>query len=341
MKQGMDRGNKGTDRRTGTSRISKPADSSTKRTQAPAGKPATGRMNVQGGGSGTARREQQEQQRAQGQPQAQDSSKTTLYVGIGGGALVFALILAFMMSGSESASQGGGAAGAETLVTRAMNKATEAFQRGEYRTGLDICEEALKDPRAHKSTRYNALNGLANSLRTQVNLDRDGQVKVAEFRKRIDAAVADQTAMTKAQGFWAECDTLMGQYGATTSAKQLRDIKEDLRRWVATESQGNWQKDYNVTKGRIEKSMLADQKFAEAIREWQRFGETSSQDPLLHSRVEQEIRTINQMAQAAAEKVVTEAGNGADARTKLEENQQRFNGTDGQAVINKAIKTLK
>jgi hypothetical protein len=338
MKQGMDRGNKGTERRGGTSRVSKPVDSSTKRTQA--GKPTTARMNVQGGAAPT-RREQQEQQRGQAQPQAQDSSKTTLYIGIGGGALVLALVLAFMMSGSESSGQGGSAAGAETFVTRAMNKATEAYQRGEYRTGLEICDDALKDPRARKSTRYNALNGLANSLRTQVNLDRDGQVKVAEFRKRIDAAVADQTAMTKAQGFWAECDTLMGQYGATTSAKQLKDIKEDLRRWVATESQGNWQKDYNVTKGRIEKSMLADQKFAEAIREWQRFGETSSQDPLLHSRVEQEIRTINQMAQAAAEKVVTEAGAGADARSKIEENQQRFNGTDGQAVLNKALKNLK
>ncbi|HVE13922.1 MAG TPA: hypothetical protein VNI01_11045 [Elusimicrobiota bacterium] len=330
MKPGMDRGNKGTDRRTGTSRMSKPA----------AGKPATSRMNVQGGG--TARRDQQEQQgRGQAQP-AQDSSKTTLYIGIGGGALVFALVLAFMMSGGESGGHGGGGtAGAETLVTRAMTKATEAYQRGEYRTGLEICEEALKDPRARKSTRYNALNGLANSLRTQVNLDRDGQVKVAEFRKRIDAAVADQTAMAKAQGFWAECDTLMGQYGATTSAKQLKDIKEDLRRWVATESQGNWQKDYNVTKARIEKSFLGEQKYAEGIREWQRFGETSSQDPLLHSRIEQEIRTINQMAQAAAEKVVTEAGSGADARSKIEENQQRFNGTDGQAVINKALKNLK
>jgi len=330
MKPGMDRGNKGTDRKGGTSRMSKPA----------AGKPATSRMNVQGGG--TARREQQEQQgRGQAQP-AQDSSKTTLYIGIGGGALVFALVLAFMMSSSDSGGHGGGGtAGAETLVTRAMTKATEAYQRGEYRTGLDICEEALKDPRARKSTRYNALNGLAGSLRTQVNLDRDGQVKVAEFRKRIDAAVADQTAMTKAQGFWTECDTLMGQYGATTSAKQLKDIKEDLRRWVATESQGNWQKDYNVTKGRIEKSMLGDQKYAEAIREWQRFGETSSQDPLLHSRIEQEIRTINQMAQAAAEKLVTEAGGGADARGKLEEGQARFNGTEGQAVINKALKNLK
>jgi hypothetical protein len=333
----MDRGNKGTERR-GTSRTSK---SDTSRRMAPqqGGRPATGRMNVQG--SGTARAEAQ--QRGQGQPAAPPAdNKTMLYVGIGGGALVFALILALTMGGGgDSGGSGGGSANGEKIVTRAMNKATEAYQRGEYRTGLDICEEALKEPAARKSTRFNALQGLANSLRTQVNLDHDGQIKVAEFKKRIDAAVADQTAMAKAQGFWSECDRLMGQYGATSSMKQLKDIKEDLRRWVATESQGNWQKDYNVTKARIEKSFLNEGKFAEAIREWQRFGESSAQDPLLHSRVEQEIRTINQSAQAAAEKLVTDAGSGADARSKLEEGQQQFNGTDGQAVINKALKNLK
>jgi hypothetical protein len=303
------------------------------------GKPATSRMNVQG--SGTTRREQQEQQgRGQAQP-AQDSSKTTLYLGIGGGALVFALILAVMMSGGESGGHsGGGTAGADKLVQRAINDATLAYQRGEPRTGLDICERALSEPRAKKASSYNALNALANSLRAQVNLDRDGQVKVAEFRKRIDAAVADQTAMAKAQGFWAECDTLMGQYGATTSAKQLKDIKEDLRRWVATESQGDWQKDYNVTKARIEKSHLSDEKFAEAIREWRKFGEVA-QDPLLHSRIDSEIMSINQKAVSAAEKVVTEAGTGAEARTKLEEAQQRFNGTDGLGIINKAMKSIK
>jgi hypothetical protein len=336
MKPGMDRGNKGTEKR-GTSRVPKPDTS--RRMNPQTGRPATGRMNPQSPGTS---RSEAAQQRGQGAAApAPDSSKSTLYIGIGGGALVFALIIFAMMGSNNESSSGGGGAGAETIVTRAMNKATEAYQRGEYRTGLDICEDALKDPRVHRSTRYTALQGLASSLRAQVNLDRDGQIKVAEFKKRIEAAVADQTAMAKAQGFWGECDQLMGQYGATSSMKQLKDIKEDLRRWVATESQGNWQKDYNVTKARIEKSFLSVQKFAEAIREWQRFGETSAQDPLLHSRVEQEIRTVNQAAQAAAEKLVADAGGGADARSKLEEGQQQFNGTDGQGVINKALKNLK
>lgn len=337
MKPGMDRGNKGTDRRTGTSRVSK-SDTS-RRVNPQSARPATGRMNAQG--SGSTRREEAPQRGGGGGGQPQQD-KTMLYVGIGGGALVFALILAFMVGGGETGGQGGGGgANGEKIVTRAMNKATEAFQRGEYRTGLEICEEALKDPAARKSTRYKALESLATSLRTQVNLDRDGQLKVAEFKKRIDAAVADQTAMAKAQGFWTECDQLMGQYGATSSMKQLKDIKEDLRRWVATEGQGNWQKDYNVTKARIEKTFLSAQKYSEAIREWQRFGETSAQDPLLHSRVEQEIRSVNQAAQSAAEKLVADAGTGAEARSRLEEGQQLFNGTDGQGVINKAIKNLK
>jgi hypothetical protein len=330
MRQGMDQGRPGD--RKGTSRVSK--SSETRRVQA-AGKPATGRMNVQGAGRG---RGNEQDPRQGGQPAAQDQSKTTLYMGIGGGALVFVIILAVMLSGNDPEHKGGG--GAEAMVNRAIAKATEAHQRGEYRIGLDICEDALKDPRAHKSSRCNALQQLSNSLRAIVMLDQTAQVKVGEFRKKIDAAKADQTAMAKANQFWDECNQLLGEYGATPSARELRGIKEDLGRWVSTERQGNWQKDYNVTKARIEKTFLGDQRFGEAIREWKQFGEIS-QDPLLHSRIEQETRTVNQLAQAAAERVVADVGSGADARTKLEEAQSRFNGTDGLAVINKAMKSLK
>ena len=315
MRQGMDRGRSGPDRK-GTSRVSKPA---------------TGRMNVQG--SGTSRRDAQEQG-TRGPAPAPDN-KNTLYIGIGGGALVFVLILAFMLSGGESQQSSG--VGSDTFVNRAISKATEAYQRGEYRVGLDICETALNDPKSRKSSRATALQSLANQLRTIITLDATAQTKVGEFKARIEKAKADQTAMAKANDLYAECIRLLGEYGATTSAKDLRAIKEDLGRWVSTEGQGNWQKDYNVTKSRIEKTFLGDQRFGEAIREWQRFGETS-QDPLLHSRIETEVRSVNQMAQAAAEKVVAEA---AGDRSKLEEAQQRFSGTDGQGVITKAMKGIK
>ena len=294
-------------------------------------------MNVQG--SGTTRREQQEQRQGGGGQAPAADNKNTLYIGIGGGALVFVLILAFMLSGGDSEQRSG--VSSDTFVNRAISKATEAYQRGEYRVGLDICDAALNDPKSRRSSRSTALQALANQLRAIITLDATAQTKVGEFKKRIEQAKADQTAMAKANELYAECLRLLGEYGATTSAKDLRGIKEDLGPWVSTEGQGNWQKDYNVTKARIEKTFLNEGKFAEAIREWQRFGETSSQDPLLHSRVEQEIRTINQSAQSAAEKLVTDAGNGADARSKLEEGQQQFNGTDGQAVINKALKNLK
>jgi hypothetical protein len=311
----MDRGGRPGPERKGTSRVNKPA---------------TGRMNPQGGG--TSRSE------AHGAAPAQDSSKNTLYIAIGGGALVFVLILALMLGGEEGGHSGGG--GGESMMKTAINRSEEAFMRGEYRVALDLAEDALKDPRARKSSRYTTLQACANKARVQVNLDRDGQVKVAEFKNRIDAAVKDQTAMAKASGFWQECLTLEGQFGGTSARKQLKDIKEDLRRWVATESQGDWQKDYNVTKARIEKSHLADEKFAEAIREWRKFGEVA-QDPLLHSRIDSEIMAINQKAVSAAEKVVADAGGGAEARSKLEEAQQRFNGTDGLGIINKAMKAIK
>ena len=335
MRQGMDRGKPSQDRKP-TSRIARPGDPSTKRVQA-VSKPATGRMNAQG--SGTSRAEAQQQRQAQ-PAQAPDSSKNTLYIGIGGGALVLVLIIAFMIgSGDEGGRSGGG--NSDVALNRAISKATEAYQQGNYRLGLDLCDEAMKDPRVHRSSRYSALQSLGNMCRSAVNLDRDAQIKVTDFKKKIEAAKAAGTAMANANQLWDECLSLLGQFGASpAAAKDLRGIKEDLGRWVNTERQGDWQKDYNITKGRIEKSHLASQNYSEAIREWHRFGEVS-QDPLLHSRIEQEVRTINQTAVSSAEKLVAEAGTGADARAKLEEGQQKFSGTEGQAVINKAMRGLK
>src|SRR5215831_1397966 len=99
MRQGMDRGKSGPDRK-GTSRVSKPP---------------TGRMNVQGSGT-TRRGEAQDQRQGGGQAPAPDNNKNTLYIGIGAGALVFVLILAFMLSGSESEHKSG--IGSDKLVNR-------------------------------------------------------------------------------------------------------------------------------------------------------------------------------------------------------------------------------
>jgi len=147
--------------------------------------------------------------------------------------------------------------------------------------------------------------------------------------------------MQKASGFWKECNELIGLYsGVPAAMSDLKNIKEDLRRWVATESQSDWQKDYNLKKDRIQKECLAQENFSQAVSEWRRFGEISL-DPLLHSKIEQEIVEINRAAASSAEKFVAAAGSGAEARGKLEEAGVKFNGTDGQAVINKALRSLK
>ena len=316
MRQGMDRGKSGGDRR-GTSRVQKPA---------------TGRMNAQQ--PGTSRRDAQ-QQDGRGAPAPQQQDKTMLYVGIGGGALVFVLILAFMLSGSSEHKRSG--AGGDTIVNRAIAKATEAYSRSEYREGLSICESALSDPKARGSSRYKALQDMAANFRKIIDHDKIAQEKVGEFKRRIEAHKADQTAMAKANDLMVECNALLSQFGTTPSGKDLRGIKEDLGRWVSTEGQGNWQKDYNTTKARIEKSFLGEQRFGEAIREWSRFEETSA-DPLLHSRIQQEVRAINLLAVSAAEKLIQEA---AGDRTKLEEAQPKFSGSEGQAILTKAIKGIK
>ena len=54
-----------------------------------------------------------------------------------------------------------------------------------------------------------------------------------------------------------------------------------------------------------------------------------------------EIVNIDNLSAAAAQKIVEEAGTGADARSKIEEKQPYFLGTEGQRVLKKALASLK
>ena len=219
MRQGMDRGKQHPVRR-GTSRVAKPA---------------TGRMNAQQ--PGTSRRDAQQDGRGAPPPQEQD--KTMLYVGIGGGAVVLIIVMALMLGGGSEHKSGG--AGGDTIVNRAIAKATEAYSRSEYREGLNICETALSDPKARRSSRYKNLQDMAANFRKIIDHDKIAQEKVGEFKRRIEGHKADQTAMAKANDLMVECNRLLSEFGTTPSGKDLRGIKEDLGRWVSTEGQGNWQ----------------------------------------------------------------------------------------------------
>ena len=61
----------------------------------------------------------------------------------------------------------------------------------------------------------------------------------------------------------------------------------------------------------------------------------------LKSRIDSEIVNIDNLSAAAAKKIVEEAGTGADARSKIEEKQPYFLGTEGQRVLKKALASLK
>ena len=178
----MDRQRAGSERKP-TSRIGRAPDPGTRRHAQPAGKSPTSRVQRAGAGRG-----EEEERGGRAQQPAAAENKTTMYLGIGGGALVFAIIIAFMMMSGESSSGGGGGGNADAFVSKAINQATMLHQRGEYRQGLDVCEDALKDPRARRSQKATALQALANTLRGIVNLDRDAEIKVAETSRRTCAA---------------------------------------------------------------------------------------------------------------------------------------------------------
>lgn len=269
-------------------------------------------------------------------PPADDGNKKMMiYGGVGAGALLLILIL--FMSGGSSRRGGGG--DVDRDLTRVINEAAGLQANRNPQAALDVCDRALGESRFRNRARYNDLKNLAENLRRILNADRDAITKTADLRRRVDAAVADGSAMKNAKAFWDECQRLIGEYRMSSAGPDLSALRSDLQRWVQTESQSDWQRDYNSVKDRVVKQFMANGLYAEAAREWKRFGE-ASQDPVLKNRIEKELADIDTEASDKARKLVDSAGTGAEARKTLEEAMSRFGGTQGQEIIKKALRTL-
>ena len=270
------------------------------------------------------------------QPPPPEPSKTNLYIGIGVGALVLIIIIAVMASGeSDPAAKGG-----TGWVTRTLGKAVEARDSGQYDKALQFCQQILADPSSRKSPRYREVENLAASLREIVNAEPIAASRLSEFKAKLEKAKSDGTAMKQANALLAEAKSLTAQFRMTRSGDEFVGLRDGIQRWANTEASSDWLKDYNPNKARIEQKYLASGNFAGAVKEWNQFREVSTASDL-KSRIDSEIVGIDILSSQAAQKVVDEAGTGADARAKIEEAQPRFLGTEGQRILKKALASLK
>ena len=178
--------------------------------------------------------------------------------------------------------------------------------------------------------------------RCRQHLDRDriAAQRVSDFKRKIDTAKSDGTMMKKAADFKVECDQIMGDARMTSAEQELRGLREDIMRCVDTEKQGDWQRDFNPCRVRVETKFLSAGRYSDAVKEWKQFGEGFNA-PELKSKIDQQVREIDRMAVEAAQKLVADAGTGADARGKLDEAMPNYTGTEGQDIIKKALKSLK
>lgn len=265
------------------------------------------------------------------------SGESNLYFIIGGSALLLAAVIAIAVWGSGD---DGAGEDVERLLSKRLLQVNEAQKAGDDAKALDLLEKILADKRFKASPRRRDCDAAAQNLRARLNSERDGAAKVAEFRRKLQAAKDDNTAMRRAEEFWKECLALQSLYGSTAAGPELRAIKEDLQRWRATESQGDWQQDYNRTKQRIERDCLASGNFSQAVREWKQFGELFH-DPLVHSRLETELLNVNKQARAAAETLAAEVALRGATREELEAALPKFNGTDGQEIISQKLRSMQ
>jgi len=266
---------------------------------------------------------------------AANDAKTKMWIGIGAGGILLLILIAAASSGRSGGTRGTGQGEAE--LNRLMAKVMESINRGEAGTALQILDnEILVDERYRRMPQLKECRQLRDNLKRQMELEREGVAQAAAFRKKIEEAKKNQTALKRAREFSEECDRLLARYGTTGGAEELRGIKEELKRWIATESQSGWQDDYNRFKDRVRNSYLDAGNYGQAVREWRRYGE-NSEDPLLRSRIDAEIQLINKTAVGEAARI---AGETAD-RSKLEEVAGRFTGTDGHKIILQKLQSMK
>jgi hypothetical protein len=266
------------------------------------------------------------------------SDRTVLFVSLGLGLV--ALILVFVVYGASSGSAPEARdRSADVSLKEAMEEAGRVAGAGKLQDALDLLESALRDPANRSSQLISQCRTQAEAYRKQIAFEREAVEAVEDFKNRVAASKADQTAMKKAREFWDESHRLLDKYGGTQPSRTVRDIQEDLRRWMATGSQDEWQQDYNRTKSRIQKQHIDTGNFKDAAREWRHFQEIFN-DPLVKSRVETELRTIDNQAREAARKLVESAGSGPLARKTLETELDRFMGTEGQKIIKDQLAKL-
>jgi hypothetical protein len=259
---------------------------------------------------------------------------TALYVGGGVGGLILVIVLALAMSGGDSEKKAAG--GYPKFVSRKYKEAVAAHDADRYDEALSILAEVLNDPK-YKSTPMTAeCRKLDATVRERIRFNEEGRAKIADFTKKIEQAKKDQTAMKQADALMAECKQLLGTYGQIPAAKALRDHQDDLRRWVATESQSDWQNNFNIRRDRIQKENLAAGDFAGAVKRWRQFGEESN-DPIFRKKIEEEVADVNRQSVEAARALAA----GSSDRATLESDMARFVGTDGQDVIRQKLKGMK
>jgi hypothetical protein len=289
------------------------------------------------GAAGSRSRDREEDGRERYAQPPPEPSKTNLYIGIGVGALVLVIIIAVMASGGDGGTNSPGGTG---WVTRTLGKAVEARDAGQYSKALQFCEQIMSDPGSRKSSRYREVENLAASLRDIVNAEPIAATRLAEFNAKLEKAKADGTAMKRANELLAEAKSLAAQYRMTRSGDAFVGLRDGIQRWANTEASSDWLKDYNPNKARIDKDYISTGNFAGAVKQWNQFREVSTASDL-KSRIDSEIVGIDIISSTAAQKVVEEAGTGADARAKIEEAQPRFLGTGGQGILKKALGSLK
>jgi hypothetical protein len=254
---------------------------------------------------------------------------------VGGGILVLVLALA-MSGGSESTSVD---RSSDLRLKEDLQTAQSLWGTGKQRDAVIALDAAIANPSYKGSKLLDQARKQVLQYRQQIAFEQEASEAITAFARQVEDSKKNQTAMKKAEAFWAESEQLVSKYGTSLAARELKGVRDDLNRWRETGAQEAWQGDYNRTKARIKTQHLDTGNFSKAVKEWRQFSQPF-EDSQLKAKVTSELAIIDRLAKDAATKLVESVGTDAKAEAQLEEALDRFNETEGHKIILQKLKTF-
>lgn len=242
------------------------------------GKPLSSRKTKTGKANGDDNSEEN------GSSVAKPKKSNTLLIGIISAVVLVVIIgTVLMMGGSKDKGKEESPAKSETKEL--YEKIQTASQKGNYQEGLELCDKFLE--RYKTSKLASKVKETQEDLQKRMARETEAQLQWKPLKAEADAAGTDE-----ASGVLAKLKTFAEKYNGTQAATFAVDEAEKLQNLIQMTNSPARQ--FNELRARIYRELVSQNKYDEAIKEFEDFMKQNSGDSIICEQIKQEVNQLKE-----------------------------------------------